>query len=229
MVLVKSESLKALIGTGLENKSIREIIALFWEAREISSFLSPADFEIFPFAELKKVNYATISCTEDIKWNSLAEFIFGINGVQTELLFLDALCIDHSNGDQKKFLKQRSIIFEHSSEHHIIEFSCLYYSETWYDLSFINRERRPIVHDSDFDAVGNNIMLNHLKSKGFESVYTASAEEVDMKELVRASIVSRWGSMETFIGRVRDTVVNAMELSQVRVVVHSYTFCCLNR
>eukprot|EP01036_Dinobryon_divergens_P062039 gene62039-biopygen40581 len=109
-------------------------------------------------AEIQLLQYATISCAGGTLWTTMVEFIFGSNGVQAEFIFLDALCMNHSSKElvyKIKVMEKRSKIFEHSKEHHIIEPSCLLYSETWYDLSFIDRRQRPTFHSSADDAVAD--------------------------------------------------------------------------
>lgn len=228
VVLVRKESLRYLkdqYKSQFEStKDMTGIIKSCWDEKSFSKILKAGDFKKCSFEELKELQFATINCVDDTLWTTLVEFIFGINGVQSEFIFLDAFCIDHSvkSVDQREIMKQRSKIFEHSKEHHIIEPTCMLHSENWYDLSFIDRRQRPTVHISAGDPVADQKLLKLIKSRGFECIDVYEPWEADVKEFVKQSIVSSWGTMDDFNARVQETVVNAMELSQVkRCVIHT--------
>ena len=189
-----------------------------WDENGLFHILGPADFSKCSSAEIKLFNYATINIAGDTMWTTLLDFVFGFNGVQAEYVFLDALCINHSSNkhvDRRKVMEWRKQIFEHSKEHHIIEPSCLFYCETWYDLSLIDQRLRPTLHNSASDPEGEEKLLKLVKTKGFECVEVSEPGEEDMKEFVKKSIVNRWKNLESMNQRVQDTVINAMELSQV--------------
>ena len=216
VILAKKSSLKGL--ARIESKDMNGVTKFCWDENGLFHILGPADFRKCSSAEIKLFNYATINIAGETMWTTLLEFIFGVNGVQADYVFLDALCINHLSNkhvDKRKVMEQRSKIFEHSKEHHIIEPSCLYYCETWYDLTFIDQRLRPTVHNSNGDPEGEEKLLKLVKKKGFDCVDVSEPGEVDMKEFVKESIVSRWKKMEKMNERVQDTVINAMELSKV--------------
>ena len=216
VVLVKTASLKNL--EAIKSMDMKGVAKLCWEEKGRFRILDRNDFKTFSIADIKTASYATISCTKDEQWSTLVEFIFGSTGVQTEYVFLDAFCMNHSSKElvyKKKVMENRSKIFEHSKEHHIIEPDCLLYSETWYDLSFFNRRQRPTLHNSADDAVADEKLAKLIKTRGFDCVDASEAGEAEMKEFVKKSIVNRWGTMEKMNQRIQDTVVNALELSQV--------------
>jgi hypothetical protein len=216
VVLVKKSSLKGL--TKFDSKDMNRVTRVCWYENGLFHILGPADFRRCSSTEIKLFNYATINIAGDTMWSTLVDFIFGVNGVKAEYVFLDALCINRSSNkhvDKRTVMERRSQIFEHSKEHHIIELSCLYYCETWYDLSFIDQRLRPILHNCADDPEADQKLLELFKAKGFGCVDTSELGEVDMKEFVEKSIVHRWKQMEKMIKRVQDTVINAMELSKV--------------
>ena len=198
-------------------KDAAGMLKLLWKENSISKLLKEDDVRRCSFVEIKDLQYATINCADNTSWTTLVDSIFGINGVQSEYVFLDAFCIDHSpnqHGDQKEFMKRRSQIFEHSKEHHIIDPACLYCCETWYDLSFIDPQHRPTVHILADDPEANENLLKAVEEKGFECV-GSEPEEAPMKDFVKKSIVSRWETIDKCYHRVRDTVIKAMELQKV--------------
>ena len=125
--------------------------------------------------------------------------------------------ITNSLDKRKKDLTARSHVFEHSKEHHIVEASCMLNSERWHDLSYINKKIRPILHNSHSDQEANNILINTLRTRGFECTQVLEPGEESMKNIIRERIVKNqiWKSMEKFNKRVQDTIVKALELSQV--------------
>ena len=75
------------------------------------------------------------------------------------------------------------------------------------------------MHNSAGDPQAESKLLQLVRARGFDCVDVSEPGEADMKEFVKQSIVSRWDSIEKFNARVQDTVVNAMELSQVRALL----------
>ncbi len=215
--MVKTAKLKDL--EAIKSMELKGVAKFCWAEKCRFRILDQNDFKKCSLAELKTQSYATISCTSDELWSTLVEFIFGINRVQSEFIFLDAFCMNHLSEElvyKKEVMEKRSKIFEHSKEHHIIEPNCLLYSETWYELSFIDRRMRPTVHNSGGDAVADDKLAKLIKVKGFECVDVSEAGEADLKEFVKESIVKRWGgSMDKMNERMQDTVVNALMLSRV--------------
>ena len=196
VLLVKTAKLKDL--EAIKSMDLKGVAKFCWEEKNLFRILDQNDFKKCSIAEIKTASYATISCTEDERWSTLVEFIFGINGVQTEFIFLDAFCMNQSSKglvDKKKVMEQRSTIFEHSKEHHIIEPNCLLYSETWYDLSFMDRRQRPTLHNSAGDPESDEKLAKLIKTRGFECVDVSEPGEAAMKEFVKRSIVERWGTI----------------------------------
>ena len=213
---MKKSSLRGLIR--FEYKDLNEVAKFCWDENGLFHILGPADFRKCSSAEIKLFNYGTIDCAGDTMWTTLVDFVFGINGVKAEFVFLDAFCMKQYSKKlvyKKKDMEWRSKVFEHSKEHHIIEPNCLYYSETWYNLSFVDRRLRPTLHHSADDPEADQKLSNLVKARGFECVDVSEAGEAEMKRFVQDSIKNRWGTMEKMKRRVEETVINAMELSQV--------------
>ena len=224
VVLVETNSLEKLkdkLKDKLPPKSLREIRALCWEAHELFSVISRQHFKRCPSQELKNVKYATISYDEDTLWNTLDDFIFrGANNIEADFVFLDAFCINHCQntaGRMEEMMQRRSEIFKHSNEHHIIGVDCLLHSENWFDLSYFDRRRRPILHDFNVDPEADHKLIEDIKKRGFDSVEVSDADtrEKNMKEFVKQDIVRQWDTIEKFNDRVRDTVVKAVEVKMV--------------
>ena len=112
-------------------------------------------------------------------------------------------------------MQRRSEIFKHSNEHHIIGVDCLLHSENWFDLSYFDPRKRPILHNSNVDPVEGHKLIKDIKERGFDSVEVSGAREENMKEFVKQDIVRQWGTIEKFNDRVRDTVVKAVEVKKV--------------
>ena len=222
---MKKESLKGL--ARFEYKDLNEVAKFCWDENGLFHILGPADFRKCSSAEIKLFNYGTIECAGDTMWTTLVDFIFGINGVKADYVFLDAFCMNHSSKKlvyKKKVMEWRSKIFEHSKEHHIIEPNCLYYSETWYNLSFFDRRLRPTLHNSADDPEADQKLSKLVQTRGFDCVDVSEAGDAEMKEFVKESIMNRWSTMAKMKLRVEDTVINAMELSQVSLFLSSLSF-----
>ena len=216
MVLFQTRSLKSL--QTFESMSMSEVIELCWDQNKLFSILSPASFRRCSPADLHTVEYETINYTIDTKWRTLTDSIFGVNGVQSEYVFLDAFCVNQARATlekRKNDLEARSHIFENSKKHHVVEASCLLNCETWHDLSCINRAIRPILHNSHSDQEANNILIRTLRSRGFDCTQVIEPDDVTIKNTIREHIIRKWESVESFNIRLQDTIIKALELSQV--------------
>lgn len=218
MVFIHTKELLQL--KEFDSKSMQEVIEMCWEEKKLFPVLKHGKFKTFSRSDIHTVKYATISYTVDTKWKTLTDFIFGVNGVQSDYIFFDALCVNQTTNSldkRKRDLTARSQVFEHSKEHHIVEASCLLNCEVWHDMSFINTSIRPILHNSNSDQEANNILINTLRTRGFECTQVLEPGDESMKNIVRERIVKNqmWKSMEKFNKRVQDTIVKALELSQV--------------
>lgn len=216
-MLVKTQSLKNLIQYG--DKSLAEIISDFSPGNTIFSVLSQDCFQRYSWSEIKRVKYATMNCMTSTKWSTLLDFIFGINGIQSEFVFIDAFCLRGSMKKEDKLLPALVKIFESSSEHHIMEPGSLLKGWTWHDFSLLSRIIRPTLHSSTIDIPLNEMLIDNIKASGFDFADFSVPEDRDK---VRGSIMERWGSMENFNTRILDTVGTSLDLAQV---CYLYIFC----
>ena len=158
------------------------------------------------------------------KWSTLLEFKDGINGVQSEFVFVDAFCL----GGVKKDLDKATLIaaikklFERSSEHHIFEPGSIINGWTWHDLSLLRRIVRPTLHSSTDDASLVNMLIDRIKEDGFDFSEFSNPQD---RDTVRSSIIERWTTMERFNERVLETVGTSLDLAQVRSLTNSLTHC----
>ena len=208
---MKTESLRKL---GVyDSKTLDDITELWWKEKTLFSILDPkTDFERWPLSRIHTVNYATISCRSDTQWGTLIEFLLGIDGVQAEFVFLEALCVNNQITDHSEKRMARSKVLEHSKEHHLVELSCLIDGEIWHDLSCIDKSKRPVVHSSTHETGLQRLVVKNLKEKGFDCAEFSGPGD---RDAVRDAIETRWGTMENFNRRVQGTIVNVLELRQV--------------
>ena len=223
VVLVETKSLKELKNKWRTPKSIQEIIAQCWHAKELFSVISRQHFKRCSLKQLQSATYATISCNGGTKWDTLDEFIFGgANNIEMDLVFLDAFCINHCQNDEgrmQELMKWRATIFQHSKDHHIIEATCLLNSAHWFDLAYLDKAIRPILHYSKFDPVVVDKLIKGINRGFVDYVDAHNSGEVRMKAFVKEAIESRWGKVENFNTRVRNTIVKAMEVSKVSYTI----------
>ena len=214
MLLLKTKSLESL-RIVYADKNTDEIRDEFSRNHSIFSSLSQDSFQWFSWDELKTIKYATMNYDQETKWIHLLDFIFGINGIQSEFVFLDAFCLDRPKKDldPDKVFDALKIIFRGSSEHHIMESGSVLNGWTWHDLSLLKKDIRPTLHSSNTDTSMNNILIKEIEVYGFESTLI-DISPVD-KVKVQNSIIERWGTIEAFNARVLDTVGGALKLSQV--------------
>ena len=215
MVLLKTKSLESL--RVYEDKNTNEIRDEFSTNNSIFDTLPQDSFQRFSWGELPSVKYATMNYDQDTEWKPLLDFIFGINGIQSEFLFLDAFCLDRpkKDFDPDKLFRALVKVYTGSSEHHIMESGSVMNGWTWHDLSLLKRDIRPTLHSSITDTSMNNMFIEEIENKGFDSTLI-DISPID-KERVRISIISRWATIEAFNARVLDTIGGALKLSQVRV------------
>ena len=210
---MKTQSLESL-RVVYADKSTDEIRDEFSRNHSIFSTLSQDSFQWFSWDMLKSVKYATTSYTPSTKLDLLLEFIFGINGIQYDFVFLDAFCLDRPKKDldsDKVFSALRNI-YAGSSEHHIMEPGSLMRGWVWHDLSFVIGTLRPTLHSSTIDTALIAMLIKNIKANGFKTgKFSLPTDE----EKVRNSIIDRWTTIEDFNQRVVETVVSSLELSQV--------------
>ena len=212
MVLLKTKSLESL--RVYEDKNTDDIREDFSRNNSIFSTLSQDSFQRFSWNELKSVKYATMSYTPLTKWKLLLDFMFGINGIQTEFVFLDAFCLERPKKDldPDKVFRVLKIVYAESSEHHIMEPGSLTRGWVWHDLSLVIQRLRPTLHSSTIDTALIEMLTKKIKAKGFDfGIFSAPTE----KDKVWNSIIDRWTTIEDFNKRVVETVVSSLELSQV--------------
>lgn len=219
MVLIKTNSLKVLFEYG--DKSISEILAdLSSKNDSIISVLPQDSFQRFSWSEIRntKTKYATLNYLSSTKLTTLLEFIFGINGIQSEFVFMDAFCFGGSKKkdlDSDKVLSAISKLLTSSSEHHIMEPGTLMKGWIWHDLSLLSPIIRPTLHSSTIDVPLIDMLMDNIRASGFDCAEFTVPED---KEKVQNSILGRWGTMDAFNQRVLDTVGNALDLSQVSLL-----------
>ena len=212
-MLIKTESLKCFTQYG--DKSTAEIVAEFsMKGSSVLSILSQDNFQQFSWTDIKRVTYATISYMTSTKWSILLEFIFGINGIQSEFVFIDAFCIGGPNkdSDRDKVLPALSKVFASSSEHHIMEPGSVTNGWNWHDLSLLSPIFRPTLHSSTIDLALIEMLIDNITASGFDFANFSVPED---REKVRSSIIDRWGTIEKFNTRILATVGSALELAQV--------------
>ena len=214
-MLIKTKSLREV--KAFASKKISDIIDFCWKENNLSLVFTVSDFKRLSLSDVQNQDfeYATITCTVDIGWDTLVRFIFGPNEVQQDYVFLEALCSRISTDKKELIMFQQSIIFEHSKEHHIIEPRCFEYSECWFYFSFFDPKLRPILHDSNCDPSSVEKLKRGLNEKGFDFVYNSTNREDIIIDFVKRDIVVRWKSIENFDSRVRQTIVSALEVSKV--------------
>ena len=214
MLLLKTKSLESL-RIVYADKSTDEIRDEFSRNNSIFSTVSPDSFQWFSWDELKTIKYATMNYDQETKWIHLLDFIFGINGIQSDFIFLDAFCLDRPKKDldPDKVFDAFKIIYGGSSEHHIMESGSVLNGWTWHDLSLLKKDIRPTLHSSITDTSMNNMFIEEIEVHGFDSSLI-DISPVD-KEKVQKSIIERWVTIEAFNARVLDTVGGALKLSQV--------------
>ena len=212
VMLLKTESLRNLFAYG--DKSTSEIVAEFAKNNSMFSTLPQDSFQRFSWSELQHVKYATLSYTSSTKWTTLLEFVFGINGVESEFLLFDEFCLGGSKKglDSKKVFSALSKLMASSSEHHIMEPGSLLKGWTWHNLSLLSPIVRPILHSSTIDIPLIEMLMDNIKSSGFDCAEFTVPEDRDK---VNSSIIERWGTIDAFNSRVLDTVGNALDLAQV--------------
>ena len=109
-------------------------------------------------------------------------------------------------------MEQRSKIFEHSKEYHIVDMACFACVETWFDSPFVDRSQCLTLHHSPEQ---DTALVKDINDRGFECVRVSRSGDGGVKYIVKQSIASRWDTVETFNGRVRAIVSKAMKLPQV--------------
>ena len=178
VMLLKTESLKTLFPYG--DKSTSEIKEI--QNAKMFPNLSQDSIQRFSWAEIKRVKYATMNYNSSTKWSTLLEFIFGINGIQAEFVFIDAFCLPGSIKDlnREEVLSALSKLFAGSSEHHIMEPGSLLKGWTWYDLSQLDRTIRPTLHSSTIDFPLNEMLIENITTSGFEFVDFSVPEDRDI-------------------------------------------------
>ena len=132
IVLLKTQSLKNLSDIG--DKSTAEIVAEVAASSSIYSILPQDSFKRFSWSELSQVKYATVSYMSSTKWSTLLD---GINGVQSEFVFVDAFCLGGAKKDLDRLAAIKEL-FARSSEHHIFEPGSIMDGWTWHDLSLLS-------------------------------------------------------------------------------------------
>ena len=216
-MLLKTKSLRVLFEHG--PKSTSEIVETFSKNNSLFSIFSQDSFQRFSWYDLQHIKYSTVNYTSSTKWTTLLDFIFGINGIQSDFVFWDAFCFGGSKRDLDgdKMLSTVSKLIASSSEHHIMESGSVMKGWTWHDLSLLSHIVRPTLHSSTVDAPLNEMLLDNITASGFEFADFTVPEDRDK---VRSSIIGRWGTVEAFNRRVLGTVGNALDLSQVSMYVH---------
>ena len=195
-------------------KTLGDVQNLHWEDNSLPKKI---EFKDCLLSDIQTVSYATISCLSGCQWSTLTEFMFGLNGVTSEFVFLDALCVNPMDKGPA-MTNMRWKIMEHSHEHHIIELRCLREGKIWHDLAFIDPKMHPTVHYSTNDLKSQKSVIQKLHGKGFES-FEFSGRHGDV-QLARDEIIHRWETMENFNRRVQDIVDHAfLEFSQKQVSI----------
>ncbi len=217
-MLLKTQSLKNLSDIG--DKSTAEIVKEVAASSSIYSILPQVSFKRFLWSELSQVKYSTVSYMSSTKWSTLLEFMFGINGVQSEFVFVDAFCLGRAKKDLDKAALLAAIkkLFEKSREHHIFEPGSIINGWTWHDLSLLSPIVRPTLHSSTNDAPLIEMLVDRIKEDGFDFPDFSDPED---RDTVRSSILERWTTMARFNERVLDTVGTALDLAQVHSLTHS--------
>jgi hypothetical protein len=225
IVLLKTQSLKNLSDIG--DKSTAEIVAEVAASSSIYSILPQDSFKRFLWSELSQVKYSTVSYMSSTKWSTLLEFMFGINGVQSEFMFVDAFCLGGAKKDLDKAALLAAIkkLFEKSSEHHIFEPGSIINGWTWHDLSLLSPFVRPTLHSSTDDAPLIEMLIDSIKADGFDFSEFSNPED---RDTVRSSIIERWTTVERLNERVLDTVGTSLYLAQVHSLTHSLHKCVLS-
>ena len=212
-MLLKTQSLKTLLE--FEDYSTAEIVTEFAKNNSIFSTLSQENsFKRFSWSALSQVKYATMNYTSSTKWKTMLEFIFGINGIQSEFVFVDAFCLHRPKKEMGKgqLLTATEKLFPKSSEHHIFEPGSIISGWTWHDLSLLSPLVRPTLHSSTIDIPLTEMLIDSIQSHGFDVADFSIPED---RDIVLNSILERWGSIERFNERVMDTVGSALDLAQV--------------
>ena len=209
VVFIKTKSLQGL--TNLSMKTLGDVQNLHWEDNSLPKKI---EFKDCLLSDIQTVSYATISCLSGCQWSTLTEFMFGLNGVTSEFVFLDALCVNPMDkGPAVSNVRWK--IMEHSQEHHIIELDCFLGDKVWQDLAFIDPEVRPTVHYSKNDPESQTLLMEKVREKGLEYHH----------ELVLShSISCRWKSVKDFNNRINDVINNALDLSQVGIFLISVAY-----
>ena len=210
-MLLKTQSLKNL--REISDKSTAEIAASSF----IYSILPQDSFKRFSWSELSQVKYATVNYMSSTKWRTLLEFIHGINGVQSEFVFVDAFCLGGAKTDLSRLAAIKEI-FAKSSEHHIFEPGSIINGWTWHDLSLLSPIVRPTLHSSTVDAPLIEMLIDSIKADGFDFSEFSDPED---RDTVRSSIIERWTTVERLNERVLDTVGTSLYLAQVHSLTHS--------
>ena len=217
-MLLKTQSLKNLRDIG--DKSTTEIVKEVAASSSVLTILPQDSFKRFSWSELSQVKYSTVSYMPSTKWSTLLEFIDGINGVQSDFMFVDAFCLGGAKKDLDKAALLAAIkkLFEKSSEHHIFEPGSILDGLTWHDLSLLRSIVRPTLHSSTDDAPLIDLLIRRIKEDGFDIAKFSNTED---RDTVRNSILERWITMECFNERVLDTVGTSLDLAQVHSLTHS--------
>lgn len=210
VLFFKTQSLKKLTEFG--NKTTADIRAMSKET--VSSILSSENFQRFSWSEVEELKYATVSYMVSTKWSTLLDFMLGINGIQSEFVYIDEFCLPGPKKalDKEKVFSVLSKVVVGSSEHHIMEPGSIIQGWTWYDLSLLSPSVRPTLHSSTRDIPLNEMLIDNIRASGFDFVNFSAPEDQDK---VRGSIVKRWGTIEKFNERMLATVGTALDLTQV--------------
>ena len=209
-MLIKTESLKSLFQQ-YGDQSIAEIVA---EGNSMYSSLPQDSFRQFSWAEIKRVKYATINYMTSTKCSILLDFVSGINGIQSEFVFIYAFCLGrlHQESDRNKVLPALAKVFASSSEHHVMEPGSVMNGWTWHDLSLLSILVRPTLHSSTIDLSLIEMLIDSITESGFDCANFSVPED---RERVFCSIIERWGTIDSFNKRVLATIGSALELAQV--------------
>ena len=194
-MLLKTQSLKNLREIG--DKSTAAIIAEVAASSFIYSVLPQDSFKRFSWPELSQVKYSTVSYMSSTKWSTLLKFIYGINGVQSEFLFVDAFCLSGAKKglDKAALLAAIKKLFARSSEHHILEPGSIINGWTWHDLSLLRSNVRPTLHSSTDDAPLIEILIDRIKADGFNLAKFSDPQD---RDTVRSSIIEHWTTIDRF-------------------------------
>ena len=205
IMLVKKESLRVFLSLDLSSDDVLEFV---WKKKgNIFSLIPEKDFKKrCRWVDLPDEDYGITSYQWKSKLKVVVDFILGTDGVQSEWIWFDLLCLNQLNGNRMTTVKKSDEIYYHAKEYHLIEVGSLNRGWVLFELSSVKADVVPKTHFIKADMKMLKMTKAFLKREGFEgSEFTKDSD----KALVRGKILAKYNDdMTAFDARIAEIVDN---------------------